>query len=47
VPATALVLFVVVAAVEPQLGPAIEGALRVVPIYIASAVIAPRLRETR
>ncbi len=41
VPATALVLFVVVAAVVPQLGPAIEGALRVVPIYIAFAVIAP------
>jgi len=41
VPATALVLFVVVAAVVPQLGPAIDGALRVVPIYVAFAVIAP------
>ena len=41
VPATALVLFVVVAAVVPQLGPAIDGALRVVPIYITFAVIVP------
>ncbi len=41
VPATALVLFVVIAAVVPQLGPAIDGALRVVPIYIAFAILAP------
>ena len=41
VPATALVLFVVVAAVLPQLGPAADAALRVVPIYIAFAVVAP------
>lgn len=43
VPATALVLFVVVAAVVPQLGPAIGAALRVVPVYIAFAVLAPLL----
>ncbi len=41
VPATALVLFVVIAAVVPQLGPAIDGALRVVPVYIAFAILAP------
>ena len=41
VPATALVLFVVVAAVVPQLGPALDDTLRVVPIYVAYAVIAP------
>lgn len=41
VPATALVLFVVVAAVLPQLGPASDTAVRVVPLYIAFAVIAP------
>jgi len=41
VPATALVLFVVVAAVVPQLGPALEDTFRVVPIYVAYAVIAP------
>ncbi|QHE89160.1 arsenic resistance protein [Hydrogenophaga sp. BPS33] len=43
VPATALVLFVVVAAVLPQLGPAIGSALNVVPTYIAFAVLAPLL----
>lgn len=43
VPATALVLFVVIAAVVPQLGPASQTALRVVPIYIAFAVLAPLL----
>ncbi|OGA58551.1 MAG: arsenic resistance protein [Burkholderiales bacterium RIFCSPHIGHO2_01_FULL_64_960] len=43
VPATSLVLFVVVAAVVPQLGPAIGSALRVVPVYIAFAVLAPLL----
>lgn len=41
VPATALVLFVVVAAVAPQLGPAIKTALAVIPFYVAFAVIAP------
>lgn len=43
VPATALVLLVVIAAVVPQLGPATESALRVVPVYIAFAVLAPVL----
>lgn len=43
VPATALVLFVVIAAVVPQLGPALEDALRVVPVYIAFAIVAPVL----
>lgn len=43
VPATALVLFVVIAAVVPQLGPAADAALRVVPIYIAFAIVAPFL----
>lgn len=41
VPATALVLFVVIVAVLPQLGPAWNDALRVVPVYIAFAVAAP------
>lgn len=41
VPATTLVLFVVIAAVVPQLGPAIEVVLPAVPIYIAFAVISP------
>lgn len=41
VPATAIVIFVVVAAVVPQLGPALDTALRVLPIYVAFAVIAP------
>lgn len=43
VPATALVLFVVIAAVLPQLGPALDAALRVVPVYAAYAVAAPLL----
>ena len=43
VPATALVLFVVIAAVLPQLGPAADAALHVVPIYIAFAMVAPLL----
>jgi ACR3 family arsenite transporter len=43
VPATALVLFTVIAAVVPQLGPATEAALRVVPLYIAFAIVAPLL----
>lgn len=41
VPATAFVLLVVIAAVVPQLGPATHVVLRVVPIYIAFAVLAP------
>ncbi|TBY57878.1 arsenic resistance protein [Rhizobium leguminosarum bv. viciae] len=41
VPATVVVLFVVVAAVVPQLGPALADTFRVVPIYVAYAVIAP------
>jgi ACR3 family arsenite transporter len=41
VPATALVLFVVIAAGVPQLGPAFEVALRVTPLYVAFAVLAP------
>ena len=41
VPATALVLSIVIAAVLPQLGAAIPAALRVLPLYIAFAVIAP------
>lgn len=41
VPATALVLFVVVAAVVPQFGVATDAALSVIPFYIAFAVIAP------
>lgn len=41
VPATALVLFVVVAAVVPQLEVASHAALRVLPVYMAFAVLAP------
>lgn len=41
VPSTALVLFIVFAAVVPQLGQALNGALRAVPIYIAFAILAP------
>lgn len=41
VPATALVLFVVIAAVVPQLGTATDVVLRVIPIYIAFAALAP------
>ncbi|WP_297835306.1 arsenic resistance protein [Thermomonas sp.] len=46
VPATALVLFIVVAAVVPQLGAAIEAALRVVPLYVVFAVAAPLIGWT-
>ena len=46
VPATALVLFVVVAAMMPQLGAAIEPALRVIPLYVAFAVVAPLIGWT-
>jgi len=41
VPATALVLFVVVASVLPQLGQARAAALAVIPVYLAFAVLAP------
>lgn len=41
VPATALVLFIVVAAVLPQLGQARDAALQVAPVYIAFALLAP------
>lgn len=41
VPATALLLFVVVASVLPQLGQARAAALAVIPVYIAFAVLAP------
>lgn len=41
VPATGLVLFIVVAAVVPQLSQALDGALRAVPIYILYAIVAP------
>ena len=41
VPATALVLFIVIAAVVPQLGAASGAALSVVPVYIAFAIAAP------
>lgn len=43
VPATALVLFLVVAAMVPLLGSAIDHALAVLPLYIAFAIIAPVL----
>lgn len=43
VPATALVLLIVIAAVVPQLGPALTTVLAVAPIYVAFAVIAPLL----
>ena len=41
VPATALVLFIVVAAMLPQLDAAIPAALAVLPVYVAFAVLAP------
>jgi ACR3 family arsenite transporter len=41
VPATALVLFVVIAAVTPRVGEAMDAALRALPLYIAFAVFAP------
>lgn len=43
VPFTAIVLFVVIAAVVPQLGPAIEPVLVVAPVYFAFAALAPLL----
>lgn len=41
VPATALVLFLVVAAVIPQLNSAMDAVLRVAPIYVLYAIVAP------
>lgn len=41
VPAIAVVLFIVVLAVLPQLGPASDAALGVIPFYILFATIAP------
>ncbi|MDR4515781.1 MAG: arsenic resistance protein [Nitrosomonas sp.] len=41
VPATALVLFVVLASVTPQIGLAQSSALRAVPIYLSFAIVAP------
>lgn len=41
VPATAAVLFIVLAAVMPQIGLAWHAALRAIPVYVAFAVIAP------
>lgn len=41
VPATALVLFVVIATVVPQLGAATNAALQVIPLYVAFALVAP------
>lgn len=41
VPAVAIVLFIVIAAVVPQLGPGLIAALGVMPLYIVFAAIAP------
>lgn len=41
VPATALVLFVVVGSVLPQMGQSLDAALAVIPVYIAFALLAP------
>lgn len=41
VPATGLVLFIVVAAVSPQLGAALDIGLKVIPLYLAFALAAP------
>lgn len=46
VPATTLVLFVVVAAVVPRLGEAAGAAVRVAPVYIAFAIVAPLIGWT-
>ncbi|WP_354445784.1 arsenic resistance protein [Ottowia thiooxydans] len=43
VPATAVVLFIVVAAVMPQMGQAMDAAMQVIPVYVAFAVVAPML----
>ncbi|WP_188379697.1 arsenic resistance protein [Oxalicibacterium faecigallinarum] len=41
VPATALVLFIVIIAVLPQIGPAIDAVTKVLPVYVTYAVLAP------
>lgn len=41
VPATALVLFIIVAAVMPQIGEAVDAAAQAAPVYVAFAVLAP------
>ncbi|WP_286997399.1 MULTISPECIES: arsenic resistance protein [Comamonas] len=43
VPATAMVLFVVMAAVVPQLGAAPDAVRQVLPVYVAFAVLAPAI----
>lgn len=43
VPATALVLFIVIAAVVPQLQSAMPAALQVLPVYLAFALLSPLL----
>ncbi|MGV2287835.1 arsenic resistance protein [Trinickia sp. YCB016] len=43
VPSTALVLFVVIAAVVPRLAPVVGSALSVAPIYVAFSIAAPLL----
>ncbi|MEL1265731.1 arsenic resistance protein [Pseudoxanthomonas putridarboris] len=43
VPATALVLLIVIAAVTPQLGPALQAAATALPFYLAFAIVAPML----
>ena len=43
VPSTALVLFCVIASLLPQLGGIADTAMRVVPVYLAYAVLAPLL----
>lgn len=43
VPATAAVLFVVIAAVAPQLGPALDAVVQAAPLYVVYAVAAPLL----
>lgn len=43
VPATALVLFVVIASVVPRLAPAMGACLTVVPVYLAFAIFTPLL----
>lgn len=41
VPSTAIVLFLVIASMLPQLGPASAAALRVAPVYAVFAILAP------
>jgi ACR3 family arsenite efflux pump ArsB len=46
VPATALVLFIVIATVLPQVGAAADAAVGVIPFYIAFAMLAPLIGWT-